>query len=163
MLSDEVENTFQKGLRAFNKKKFYDAHEHWEDIWSEYRLPDEKFIQGLIQLSVSFVHLENNNLNGARSLLKKCNKKFENYSGIHRGIDVDLLLKDIDKVEQNYLKIEQTNKKNSFHIEWFSHSLSSLFHFKLNELSLRSNSQVGAEIQSSSKVKIKVILNINIH
>ena len=55
------------------------------------------------------MHLGNNNLNGARSLLKKCNEKFKNYSGIHRGIDIDLLLKDIKKVDQNYLKIEQTN------------------------------------------------------
>ena len=54
---------------------FIEAHEAWEDLWSDYNLDDKKFIQGLIQLSVSFVHLENNNLNGARSLLKKCNEK----------------------------------------------------------------------------------------
>ena len=100
---------FKKGLKHYRTNEFYEAHEAWEDLWSDYNLEDKKFIQGLIQLSVSFVHLRNNNLNGARSLLKKCNKKFENYSGIHRGIDVDLLLKDIQKVEQNYLKIEQTN------------------------------------------------------
>ena len=100
---------FKKGLNHYRTNEFYEAHEAWEDLWSDYNLEDKKFIQGLIQLSVSFVHLENNNLNGARSLLKKCNEKFENYSGIHRGIDVDLLLKDIEKVKQNYLKIEQTN------------------------------------------------------
>ena len=99
---------FKKGLKHYRAKQFYEAHEAWEDLWSDYNLEDKKFIQGLIQLSVSFVHLGNNNLKGARSLLKKCNEKFENYSGFHRGIDIDLLLKDIKKVDQNYLKTEQT-------------------------------------------------------
>ena len=40
-----------------------------EDLWSDYYLKDRLFIQGLIQLSVSFVHLKNNNMNGAKSLL----------------------------------------------------------------------------------------------
>ena len=44
-----------------------------------------------------------------RNMMQQFDEKFKNYSGIHRGIDVDLLLKDIEKVEQNYLKIEQTN------------------------------------------------------
>ena len=100
---------FKKGLKHYRANEFYEAHEAWEDLWSDYNLEDKKFIQGLIQLSVSFVHLRNNNINGAKSLLKKCNEKFKNYSGIHRGIDVDLLLQDIKKVDQNYLKIEQTN------------------------------------------------------
>ena len=35
---------FQKGIQAFNKKKFYDAHEYWEELWLEYKLDDAKFI-----------------------------------------------------------------------------------------------------------------------
>ena len=110
-MNDEIKKNelFNKGLIFYKAGNYFEAHEYWEDLWSDFYIEDKKFIQGLIQLSVSFVHLENNNLNGARSLLKKCNEKFENYSGFHRGIDVDLLLKDIEKVEKNYLKIEQTN------------------------------------------------------
>ena len=50
---------FHKGLEAFQKHNFYDAHEYWEDLWSDYRLEDAKFIQGLIQLSVGYFHISN--------------------------------------------------------------------------------------------------------
>ena len=60
---NEINTLFQAGLKLFNDKNFYDAHEKWEDLWSDYYLKDRLFIQGLIQLSVSFVHLKNNNMN----------------------------------------------------------------------------------------------------
>ena len=100
---------FNKGLKHYRANEFYEAHEAWEDLWSDFFLEDKKFIQALIQLSVSFVHMGNNNLNGARSLLRKCKEKFEKFSGIHRGIDIDRLLIDIEKVEINYLKIKESN------------------------------------------------------
>ena len=88
---NEINTLFQAGLKLFNDKNFYDAHEKWEDLWSDYYLKDRLFIQGLIQLSVSFVHLKNNNMNGAKSLLNKCKQKFEGFD-IQRGIDVKKLL-----------------------------------------------------------------------
>ena len=71
----EKEALFQKGLMEYEKGDYFEAHEAWEDLWSDYNLSDRKFIQGLIQLAVSFVHLRNGNMNGARSLLKKCSEK----------------------------------------------------------------------------------------
>ena len=52
---------FEKGLKAYNEREFYDAHEYWEDLWSDYVLPDAKFIQALIQLSVGYFHITNSN------------------------------------------------------------------------------------------------------
>ena len=54
---------FNQGIAAFNKRQFYDAHEYWEELWLEYKLDDAKFIQGLIQLAVSYFHFFNKNLN----------------------------------------------------------------------------------------------------
>ena len=48
---------FQKGIDAFNNHQFYDAHEYWEELWLDYKLTDASFIQGLIQLAVSYFHL----------------------------------------------------------------------------------------------------------
>ena len=36
-------------------------------------------------------------------------EKFKKYNGVHRGIDIDRLLLDIEKVEVNYLKIKESN------------------------------------------------------
>ena len=53
---------FLNGIKAFNEKKFYDAHEYLEDLWSQYYLSEALFIQGLIQLSVGYFHITNSNL-----------------------------------------------------------------------------------------------------
>ena len=108
---NEINTLFQAGLKLFNEKNFYDAHEKWEDLWSDYYLKDRLFIQGLIQLSVSFVHLKNNNMNGAKSLLNKCKQKFEGFD-IQRGIDVKKLLISIDKVQDNYDHIDSSEDFN---------------------------------------------------
>ena len=75
----EMEKHFSKGLIAFNNKNFYDAHEHWEDMWSNYYFKDRLFIQGLIQVSVGYFHITNMNLRGANGLFSKCIPKLEEF------------------------------------------------------------------------------------
>ena len=102
----EKEALFQKGLMEYEKGDYFEAHEAWEDLWSDYNLTDRKFIQGLIQLSVSFVHLQNGNMNGARSLLKKCSEKFQPYQHLQRGINMDELKMGIETVALAYEEID---------------------------------------------------------
>ena len=79
-MSDRVSfDLFDLGLKSFQSKQYFEAHNLWEELWSDYRLPDRVFIQGLIQLAVAIVHLENNNLNGARSMTKKALAKINKY------------------------------------------------------------------------------------
>ena len=94
---------FKQGIQAFNERRFYDAHEFWEEIWLDHKVEDAKFIQGLIQLSVSYFHLFNQNLNGARSMIKKCLGKLEGFD-MSWGIDVNSLIIQVIDV-QNYFNI----------------------------------------------------------
>ena len=87
---------FNKGLEAFRKHDFYDAHEYWEDLWSDYRLKDANFIQGLIQLSVGYFHISNLNINGARGLLNKCRPKLLKFSPKYRELNVLHILESVD-------------------------------------------------------------------
>tara|TARA_B110000438_G_scaffold13745_1_gene13286 strand:+ start:480 stop:860 length:381 start_codon:yes stop_codon:yes gene_type:complete len=84
---------FINGLDSFKNSKFYDAHEYWEELWSDYYLEDAKFIQALIQLSVGYFHITNNNKNGAIGLLVKCRGKFELYKPVCRKINIEYILK----------------------------------------------------------------------
>ena len=68
---DKIDALFQRGLQAYQDKDYFSAHDHWEELWSDYYLEDRLFIQALIQMAVSFVHLENGNLKGAKSLMDK--------------------------------------------------------------------------------------------
>ena len=106
----EMEILFQKGLSEYEKGDYFEAHEAWEDLWSDYYIPDRIFIQGLIQLSVSFVHLRNGNMVGAKSLLKKCQDKFSDFSGIQRGINLVELASAIEAVELVYEDLKHTSE-----------------------------------------------------
>ena len=98
----QKQKLYNEGLHYFKSKDYFEAHESWEDLWSDYYLEDRKFVQGLIQLSVSFVHLGNNNIKGAKSLLNKSKDKLKEFSGIHRGIKVEKLLTEIEIVLDKY-------------------------------------------------------------
>ena len=108
--ASEMRILFEKGLNEYEKGDYFEAHEAWEDLWSDYNFPDRKFIQGLIQLSVSFVHLSNGNMIGARNLLKKCQQKFSDYKGIHRQININELKFAIEAVSLTYDNIEECSE-----------------------------------------------------
>ena len=93
---------FERGLTEYEKGDYFEAHEAWEDLWSDYNFDDRIFVQGLIQLAVSFVHLSNGNMIGAKNLLKKSQNKFFDYKGIHRGINVDDLKSSMEVVDIVY-------------------------------------------------------------
>ena len=100
------EKLYQEGLNYFQSGDYFEAHESWEELWSDFYLEDRKFIQGLIQLSVSFVHLERGNMNGAKSLLNKSIEKFQLFSGVHRNVNLESLIRQIKVVSLAYDKIE---------------------------------------------------------
>lgn len=106
---------FNMGIRSFNNKEFYDAHEHWEELWLDYKLKDANFIQGLIQLAVSYFHYFNDNLKGARSMLAKSQLKFKDYETV-RGIDVKNLLFEILKLEKSYNELLEESCKEGVYI-----------------------------------------------
>ena len=84
----KIDLIFNKGIDKFNSHRFYEAHEFWEEIWTDYRLSDAKFIQAMIQLSVGCFHITNMNLNGAKGLFKKSQNKFLNFEGFVRGVNI---------------------------------------------------------------------------
>lgn len=61
MTSDAV----MAGVLAFNERRYFDAHEAWEDHWG-LGAPDERaLLLGLIKGAVALHHLEKGNLRGA--------------------------------------------------------------------------------------------------
>ena len=107
MVFDDVkkEDLFLKGLVEYNSKNFYDAHEYWEELWSDYNMKDAKFIQAFIQLAVGYFHVSNLNRNGAIGLFNKCIPKLKEYSPEYRGINIDNIIRSIslslDCIEKN--------------------------------------------------------------
>ena len=97
-----IETLFEEGKSKYLRGEYFDAHEIWEDLWSDYYLIDRKLIQGLIQLCVSLVHLDNGNLKGAKSLLKKSIEKLSQFEKTDRSINLKLLKEDLITLEKEY-------------------------------------------------------------
>ncbi len=56
------------GIEHFNVCDFFEAHETWEELWTDYQGPARKFYQGLIQVAVALHHFGNGNIRGAKKL-----------------------------------------------------------------------------------------------
>ena len=106
------EKLFLEGVDLFNRKSFYDAHESWENLWTEYNLDDALLIQGLIQLSVAYFHITNLNLKGSKNLFNKCIPKLEKYRENLRGIDINEIINTAELALDNINSIENTNDFN---------------------------------------------------
>jgi len=65
---------YQAGIRHFNAREFYDAHEVWEDVWRESHGLEKRFLQGLIQAAVALHHHSTGNVLGACSLMARARR-----------------------------------------------------------------------------------------
>ncbi len=68
----EYDPRYLAGVQAFNDGDFFEAHEAWEDLWSEATGPARRFYQGMIHAAVGLCHLTNGNLRGAAKLYRSC-------------------------------------------------------------------------------------------
>jgi predicted metal-dependent hydrolase len=79
---------FRRGVAHFNARRFFEAHEVWEELWMHAAEPEKTFLQGMIQIAAAFHHYGRGNLRGARSLLGSGVAKLEQFPPKHRGIDL---------------------------------------------------------------------------
>jgi hypothetical protein len=83
---------YLQGIEYFNECDFFEAHEVWEELWSDDQSNSRKFFQGLIQAAVALHHFGNGNIRGARKLFHSSGKYLEPYRPAYMGLDVDQLL-----------------------------------------------------------------------
>ena len=87
----DEEKLFQKGIEEFNSRRFFEAHETWEEIWLTSPQPEKKFMQGIIQVAAAFHHHSRGNRRGTRSLLREGVAKLEQFPAVYRGLDIEAL------------------------------------------------------------------------
>jgi len=83
---------YDRGIRLFNAREFYDAHEVWEDVWRESQGLEKRFLQGLIQAAVALHHHSTGNVVGACSLMARAQKNLAECPVEFGGIHVSSLL-----------------------------------------------------------------------
>ncbi|MED1783560.1 DUF309 domain-containing protein [Brevibacillus fortis] len=85
-------------IEKFNDGEYYECHDLLEDIWMEDK--SDKFLQGLLQLSVGLYHQEYGNIKGARWMFGNARKYLTRYQPVHWGLDVTRVLRYIDECEK---------------------------------------------------------------
>jgi uncharacterized protein len=87
----EKDRLYRQGLDAFNSARFFDAHEHWEEVWLKTRNPEKMFLQGLIQVAAAFHHHSCANLLGTRNLLREGLWKLDRFPEIYGDLEIETL------------------------------------------------------------------------
>ncbi|ADB18348.1 protein of unknown function DUF309 [Pirellula staleyi DSM 6068] len=97
-MTDETnyDHRYLEGIEHFNRCDFYEAHEVWEELWTEYAGPSRKFYQGLIQVAVCLHHFGNGNTRGAKKLFHGSTGYLNEYRPWHEGVDVDQLITQLE-------------------------------------------------------------------
>ncbi|MEO2022261.1 MAG: DUF309 domain-containing protein [Pirellulaceae bacterium] len=95
MSNDAYDPRFLDGVRYFNLRDFFEAHESWEDLWTDYQGPLRRFYQGLIQVAVCLHHFGNGNMHGTRKLYYSSVAYLEKYGAHQDGVNLVQLLAEL--------------------------------------------------------------------
>jgi uncharacterized protein len=90
-----TEGALAEGLRLYDAGEFFTAHEAWESVWLTSPEPEKTFLQGLIQVTAAFHHLQRNNPLGTTLLLQAALRRLDRYPESFGGISVGVLRGDI--------------------------------------------------------------------
>ena len=91
------DSRFEIGMKLFNSCQWYQAHDVFEEIWHETGGPERQLIQGILQVAVAQVHLENSNTNGATILYGEALGRLKRYQLNNLGLDIVGLCKCISR------------------------------------------------------------------
>ena len=107
------EDNFLDALNLFNKQKWYEAHDAFEDIWNTLDGDERQIIQGILQVSVSQFHLSKGNLNGATILMGEGLGRIKSRTNIDLGIDLESFCRCHEKLlrKLQYKEILNENDK----------------------------------------------------
>ena len=96
----ERERLFREGIELFNRERFFEAHEAWEEIWRSTAPEPRGFFQGLIQVAAALHQFRDlKRREGPRRTLAKARRNLEPYAPATLGIDVEDLLRSVRKWE----------------------------------------------------------------
>jgi predicted metal-dependent hydrolase len=88
MSQPENNGALEEGIRLFNRGKFFEAHEVWEQVWKLAKGNERTFYQGLIQAAAALVHIQRGNYAGAVYVYLKARRNLERLPELWMGIEL---------------------------------------------------------------------------
>ena len=78
---------FDEGVEHFNAKRYWEAHESWEELWLAAESDVEQFLQGLIQLAAAYHHVQRGTWRGAARLFDAALRRLDAFPVVWCGLD----------------------------------------------------------------------------
>lgn len=94
----EYDDRYLAGFLFYNRADYFAAHEVWESLWMEAGPAERRFVQALIQASVSLYHLTRGNRTGAERLFASGRRYMMPYGIAHRGLLIEPFWADVRAV-----------------------------------------------------------------
>ena len=82
------DSRFEIGMKLFNSCQWYKSHDVFEEIWHETGGSERQLLQGILQVAVAQVHLENSNINGATILYGEALGRLKRFKLTNLGLDI---------------------------------------------------------------------------
>jgi predicted metal-dependent hydrolase len=92
--------SLERGLELIREGEYFDAHEELEDEWRTAPESERDFLQGLVHVSVAWLHAERRNRPGCERQLVKAARRLDRYAPAHRGVDVAVVLADVSRARE---------------------------------------------------------------
>ncbi|MBG0771756.1 MAG: DUF309 domain-containing protein, partial [Anaerolineaceae bacterium] len=78
-----------KGLQAFNRQAFYDAHEYFEDAWRSSPLEEREIYRALLQISGGFYRLTQDRPAAALKFFDRAQQWLSPFPSPFKNLNVD--------------------------------------------------------------------------
>ena len=91
------DSRFGLGMKLFNSCQWYKSHDVFEEIWHETGGAERQLLQGILQVAVAQVHLENSNINGAMILYGEALGRLKRFEFSYLGLDIEGLSKCVSR------------------------------------------------------------------
>jgi uncharacterized protein len=91
--------SLERGLELIREGAYFEAHEELEDEWRTAPAGERDFLQGLVHVSVAWLHAGRGNRPGCERQLQKAARRLDAYMPEHRGVDVAIVLDDVSAAQ----------------------------------------------------------------
>src|SRR3954454_12924212 len=99
--SKSVSTELELGLDLARRGEYFAAHEALEDAWRASDPDERDFFQGLVHVVVAWYQAGRGNRVGFERQLEKAGRRLGPFAPAPRGVDVALLLRQVDAARRN--------------------------------------------------------------
>jgi len=107
----------EKGILLFNQGQYWHAHEALEAAWLEETGPIRELYRGILQVGVTYLHVERGNYPGALKVYRRSLRWLDPFPEICRGVNLAQFRLDLENV------IAEVQRLGPDHLAEFDRSL----------------------------------------